>query len=149
MRAENFPTTKSGTGFTLVEVMVGMALLAMIFTSAFGAYFMGLKMIESARDELRASQIIQSELEAMRTLNWEDLEEMSNSFALIEPQGEFVQQFADRYRAYRQVLDINPLQKRVILLVYWRTDPGKPWQSRLFNTIFTKGGLNDYFYREV
>lgn len=143
------PLPHSTKGFTILEVMIAMTLMAMIFSSGFAACFLGLKIIDGARDELRASQIVQSELEAMRTLNWQDLDDMPPSFTKIQPQGEFILLFPDRYRAYRQVIDINSLQKRVIVVVYWRSRGNDQWQSRLFNTVFTRGGLNDYFYRKV
>ncbi len=71
---QNKDAIQSKDGFTLVEVIVSMFLMAIVFTAAFGTYFLGMRMVEDAREEIRASQIIQSELEAMRTLTWDDLE---------------------------------------------------------------------------
>lgn len=135
------------SGFTLVEVVVGMTLMAMIFTAAFGTYFLGMRIVEDAREELRASQIIQSELEAMRTLNWNDLEALPD-VATFEPKGNFVKQFAKDYIAYRQVYDINSEQKRVVIYVWW-TNSRNVYTYQIFNTIFTRYGLNDYYYRQV
>lgn len=138
----------SSGGFTLVEVVIGMTLMAFVFSTALGTYFLGLDLVESSRDEVRASQIIQSELEGMRTLNWSDLQQLPAS-ATITPQGEFVSQYASRYTLTRDVQDIsgtNGTQKYVVLRVQWTDSKGKT-ATHYFNTVFSQFGLNDYYYR--
>ena len=49
MQAANKTHSESKGGFTLVEVIVSMALMAMVFTAAFGTYFLGMRMVEDAR----------------------------------------------------------------------------------------------------
>jgi hypothetical protein len=124
-----------------------MFLMAIVFTAAFGTYFLGMRMVEDAREELRASQIIQSELEALRSLNWGDLDALP-SIAPITPKGTLIQQFAKNYIAYRQVTSIDATQKRVIVYVWWINSRGV-YTYQIANTIFTKGGLNDYYYRKA
>ena len=118
----------------------------MVFTAAFGTYFLGMRIVEDAREELRASQIIQSELEAMRTLNWADMVELegTNQFT---PQGNFIQNFAKNYICYRFV-DTDPDKKRVIIWVWWKNSRGV-YTFQIFNSVFTKNGINDYYYRQV
>ncbi|HSH10050.1 MAG TPA: type II secretion system protein, partial [Oceanipulchritudo sp.] len=70
MRAAAQHSPPNTAGFTLVEVIISMTLMAIVFTAAFGSYFLGMRIIEDAREEVRASQIIQSELERLRTKNW-------------------------------------------------------------------------------
>ena len=143
------PSAKEG--FTLVEVMIGMVLMAIVFTAAFGSYFLGLRIIEDAREEVRASQIIQSELERLRTKNWGQLTEMLNSdpVEFFEPQGTFVRQYAKDYTAYRiiQQLDSRPMY-RVVVVVRWKNSRDVP-VYQLFTTVFTQDGLNDYYYRDI
>ena len=137
-------------GFTLVEVLVGMFLMAIVFTAAFGAYFLGLNMIEDAREEVRAAQIIQSEMERLRTKNWYQLEKMAaGSAQSFEPQGSFIKQYAKDYTAQRWVINLTPTpQMWIILKVNWTDSKGKV-REQWFNAIITQGGLNDYYYREV
>jgi len=136
------------SGFTLVEVMVGMFLLAVVFTSAFGSYFLGMRIVEDAREELRASQIIQSELEAMRTMNWADMEELAAlGTSQFSPQGTFIQNFANDYISYRYVSN-DADKKRVVIWVWWKNSRGT-YTFQIFNTVFTKNGINDYYYRQV
>lgn len=139
-------SSTGSSGFTLVEIIVSMTLMAMILTAAFGTHFLAMHMIEDSRDQVRASQIIQSELEAMRTMNWSDLEDLGSS-GTFTPRGQFVKVFSDRYTAYREIIDLSSTQKEVIIKVTW-TVRGKT-QQQVFNTVFTRNGLNDYNYRAV
>ena len=146
--AQSYPHSKDG--FTLVEVMVSVFLMAIVFTAAFGSYFLGMRMVEDAREELRASQIIQSELEAMRSLSWAELEALP-SIEPIQPTGTLIQQFAKNYIAYRQVYEVTGsggTQKQIIVYVWWKNSRDL-YSHQIANTVFTKGGLNDYYYRKV
>ena len=61
---------KNSEGFTRVELMISTVVLSVIFAGGFGALHQGNRLIEIARDETRAGQILQSEIEDLRTLNW-------------------------------------------------------------------------------
>lgn len=143
-------------GFTLVEVLVGMFLMAIVFTSAFGSYFLGMRLVDDAREELRASQIIQSELERMRTMNWATLDDPTKTPTLAEitPQGDFVKIFASDYEGFREItsldLDGDTVEdaKLVRVWVRWRNSRNR-YTYELFNTIIVREGLNDYYYRKV
>lgn len=139
-------------GFTLVEVMIAMVLMAMVFTAAFGSYFLGMRMIQDSREEVRAAQIIQSELERLRTKNWAQLTKMyiNEPVEFFEPQGTFVKQYAKDYTAYR-IIQKHPDGKPmywVVVVVRWTNSRGV-LVYQLFNTVFTQDGLNDYYYRDI
>ncbi|NDV62956.1 prepilin-type N-terminal cleavage/methylation domain-containing protein [Puniceicoccales bacterium CK1056] len=141
-------TNKTG-GFTLVEVIIGSVLMAIVFTASYASYFLGMNLVEDAREELRASQIIQSELERMRTMNWDAINSVAQVTRVI-PQGDFIQKFSGDYRAYREIKDIDGQTnlKMVRVFVWWTNAKGlRTYQ--VFNTIVTKEGLNDYHYRKV
>lgn len=124
-----------------------MALIAIVFGTAFGVYFMGMRMVEDAREEVRASQIAQSGLEAMRSKSWEDLSEMP--YASILPiSGNFIRKFSNDYFSLCIVENLSPTQKRVSVYVRWKNRRGE-YSYQLFSTLFSKGGLNDYYYRKV
>ena len=138
---------RSQSGFTLVEVLVGTMLMAIIFTAAYGSYLIGLDMVGESRQEVRAAQIIQSQLEAMRTYNWDDLSKLATEEELVL-EGEFIEQFAGMFQVTRKIEDFNEIQKRVTLWVTW-TNASNQSTYRRFTAIFTKNGLSDYYYREV
>jgi prepilin-type N-terminal cleavage/methylation domain-containing protein len=136
-------------GFTLVEVVVGSVLMAMVFSASYASYFLGMNMVEDAREELRASQIVQSELERMRTMNW-DAVANSRTIESVTPEGIYIKQYSDDYRAYREIKDIDGETdiKLVRVFVWWTNSKGQR-TYQVFNTIMTKDGLNDYHYRKV
>lgn len=139
--------TKNRTnGFTLIEVMVATMVLTLALSGGLAALMQGNRMIEEARDLTRVSQIVQSEIESLRTLNWADLEALPNNFQKLALQGNFADRFADKYTLYRLVLPHGSNQKAVYIYVYWNSPRGalrREWHYARF----TKGGLNDYFYR--
>src|SRR5210317_631064 len=114
--AANINKLPGKAGFTLVEVIVSMVLLGIIFSSAFSTYMLGIDMINDAREELRASQIIHSEIERLRTKNWTDLNKLSD-YDSVEPHGEFAALFADKYTAYRYLIDLNAAQDKMLVAV--------------------------------
>jgi prepilin-type N-terminal cleavage/methylation domain-containing protein len=147
MQAVGKTYSNSKDGFTLVEVIISMTLMAMVFTAAFGTYFLGMRMVEDAREEIRASQIVQSELESMRSMSWTDLSALP-SLAPIKPTGNLINQFSQNYIAYRQVESISATKKRVSVWVWWKNSRGV-YSLQIFSTFFSEGGLNDYYYRKV
>ena len=82
----------------------------------------------------------------MRTMNWNDVEALvgTNTFT---PQGNFIQNFSNNYISYRYVSD-GTEQKEVIIWVWWKNSRGV-YTFQIFNTVFTKNGINDYYYRQV
>lgn len=60
-------------GFTLVEVLVGIVLLATVFTVFYVGITAGFGLIQLARENLRATQILQEKTEAIRLVTWDQL----------------------------------------------------------------------------
>ena len=133
----------------MVEVVIGSVLMAMVFSASYGSYFLGMNLVEDAREELRASQIIQSELERMRTMNWDSFTKVG-SISKVNPQGDFIKKFSGDYQAYREIKDVagETDLKLVRIFVWWTNSKGQR-TYQVFNTIVTKEGLNDYHYRKV
>lgn len=143
---------QSKGGFTLLETVVGMTLMAAVFGSAYASYFLGLNIIEDAREELRATQIIQSELERLRTITWVELTALA-TVSSFEPQGEFVKMYSGMYATKRKVEDVvvvgaNAGLKQVTLYVSWTSRRGKE-RTQVFSTLFAENGLSDYYYRQA
>ena len=60
-------------GFTLVEVLVGTVLLTVMFTAFYVGISAGFGVIQLARENLRATQILQEKTEAIRLVTWDQL----------------------------------------------------------------------------
>jgi prepilin-type N-terminal cleavage/methylation domain-containing protein len=139
--------TSGRKAFTLVEIMVALTLISMIFAGVFGILRQSLFLTESARDYTRVAQILQSEIELMRSMNWTDLSAVPY-WSKFEPQGTFVAAYKDRYTCYKWVLNRNADQKEILLVCLW-TDGRNKTLYKTYRTLFTRRGLNDYYYRAL
>jgi uncharacterized protein (TIGR02598 family) len=56
--------------FTLVEVMVGVGVLAVTIVALYAAFSFGFSTIRLSQEEVRADQILVEKLETLRVYNW-------------------------------------------------------------------------------
>lgn len=68
-------------GFTLAEIMVGCALMAVMVVSLYGGISFGFASVNMARQNLRATQIALEKMEITRMYSWEQLN--SNGFVPV------------------------------------------------------------------
>jgi len=59
--------------FSLVEVMVAIAIVAISFVSLYAGITSGVQVIQLARENLRATQIMVEKMETMRIKSWNEL----------------------------------------------------------------------------
>jgi len=57
--------------YTLAEVMVSVLLLGLLTVSLFTALSSGMALVQSARENLRATQILSQKMESLRVLSWD------------------------------------------------------------------------------
>lgn len=58
---------------TLAEVMVAVAVLAILLVSLFAGFSFGFNVIKSTREDLRATQIMLQKIEGLRLCTWNEL----------------------------------------------------------------------------
>lgn len=76
---ENISTaSRARRAFTLIEVMIAVAITAIIFMAVHYGIITGLMLAQSGREQLRANQICLSRMEGIRLCNW-DTQLFSNS----------------------------------------------------------------------
>jgi type II secretory pathway pseudopilin PulG len=63
----------SQSAFTFVEVMIGMAIMVVLFTSLFAGMTMGLGVTQMSRENQRATQIMADKMEGVRLYTWDQL----------------------------------------------------------------------------
>jgi hypothetical protein len=135
-------------GFTAVEVVIGAVLMTMLITSMLHLIKQGTYLVELARDHTRVTQILQSEIEDMRTYRWTDLSD-EGQLEIFQPEGNFANSFAKDYYCYIWNWDLVAGEKKeVYVYVSWK-DSMNRWHYTYYVTRFTKDGLNDYYYRAV
>jgi prepilin-type N-terminal cleavage/methylation domain-containing protein len=59
--------------FTLVEVMIAVAILGIMFVALYGGMSSGFAVTQLARENLRATQIMLERMEGIRLYNWEQV----------------------------------------------------------------------------
>jgi hypothetical protein len=59
--------------FTMIDSAVGMGVLGIVLISLFGCFAFGFNVVKISRDELRATQIVQEKMEAIRLYSWKQL----------------------------------------------------------------------------
>ena len=57
--------------FTLIEVMLAVVIVGVEFVSLYVAITQGFAVVQSARENLRATQIMQEQVEIIRVLDWD------------------------------------------------------------------------------
>lgn len=67
--------------FTLVEVLFAVVVLATVAIAFYAALSSGFAVVQSARENLRATQIMTQKLEAVRLCRWDQL----GNFSFVEP----------------------------------------------------------------
>jgi hypothetical protein len=70
-RCFGFASSKAtDSAFTLVEVVVGAAILALTVVALYGAFSFGFSTIKVSQEDVRADQILVQKLETLRVYNW-------------------------------------------------------------------------------
>jgi hypothetical protein len=74
-------------GYTFIEVLVAGALLGFMATSLCGAFSAGFCVIQSTRENLRATQVMVQKLEAIRLFTWSQVCDTTNYLTpvFVEP----------------------------------------------------------------
>ena len=142
--AGSVKSSKSG-GYTLIEIMVAATIFAAVFSGVMIGVSNGFSMIDKARHHTRVSQLLQSEMETLRTNSWADLEKLPAEVE-INPDVQFGQDYFENYTVKRVIQDIGTVRKLVTVSASWVDRSGRA-ETRSYSTIFTKEGLNDYYYR--
>ncbi len=153
-RAAGRPRT---AGFTIFEVAIAGAVMALGIATSIIAMQSSFKTIDVARDTTLASQILQSEMERLRLMAWNNPTTTAVDSICELPEKEEVSlssmfsssaAVAARFRVVRTVeIDSSrPTDVRYITIyVQWRTADGRT-QQRSFRSMYAKNGLYDYYY---
>jgi prepilin-type N-terminal cleavage/methylation domain-containing protein len=62
----------SARGYTLVEVMVSVGVLAVMLAALYPAFALGFSSIKTTREDARATQIVTQKLEGFRLITWDN-----------------------------------------------------------------------------
>lgn len=131
----------------MAEVIVAAGIFGLVITGGFAGVRMGFEIVENSRHYTRISQILQSEVESLRSLSWANLNQLSTNEEIdIKPQ--FSTSAYDDYTVRRRIYTESSTLRRVEVIVGYATRSGKLVNLK-YLTYFTEGGVNDYYYRTI
>jgi len=146
------PRTKPrNAGFTIVEVAIASTILVVALCSCFGVLQMSFKLLDNARTSTLAAQIMQSEIERLRLLNWSDLSSLSTTTPTpinVSAVYSGDSNMAKRFAATRHITPTAGRETTMMdiqISVTWTGTNGATY-VRSFKTKYSKNGLYDYFY---
>lgn len=148
------PNKTSQNGFSLPEAMVATLIVGLLFTSLYSGISYGFTMINLARENLRATQILQEKMETLRLYSWDQI----NTAGFIPP--EFLAAYWDTNSGITNVgfyytgavMIVNaPLTetyasdlKEVTVNLEWVSSG--VLRKREMKTFVSKNGLQNYVY---
>jgi len=139
------------SGFSLVEVTVGMAVIGTTSIALFSGFTSGFFTMQMARENLRATQIMLEKTETLRLYSWDQI----NTVGFIPPT------FTARYDpnstnsgiVYSGTIAISPCNlatsfsndmRTVTVTLSWAT--GSLPRSRSFSTYISRNRIQNYIY---
>lgn len=129
-------------GFTLVELLISLTIFTIVVVSGFACVKMGMGMVDNARHHTRASQIMQSEIETVRSLAWANLTALPTARTNVSVASQFDDSSYTKYQLYRTISGSGDARK-ITLEASWTDIAGRS-HSKTYVTQYTKGGLYDY-----
>lgn len=103
---------------------------------------MGLQLIDQSRHQTRVAQMLQTEIERLRSMAWADLVAMSNSPTVVAISAEFSPADNGNYYMTRALTGSGESRK-ITLSMTWSDSRGQT-KSKTYVTQYTQGGLYDY-----
>ncbi len=146
-------TAASRCAFTLIEVMIAVLIIGITFVTLYLGFTQGFAIIQVARENLRATQILQEKTETIRLYTWEQIN--SNGFIPTTFNVDFYPAGTSGARGitYNGTLTISapPVtesyandMKLVTVRVNWTS--GKVNRQREMRTMVSRYGLHNYIY---
>lgn len=128
-------------GFSLTEFMIGIAVAGIVFAGAISSVTLGFRSAINARDNRNATQILRHEVDSVRLLSWQEVEQL-NGNETYSAAPRFRAATGDRFTVIREITDQDGGAKRVILTVQWPGAFGGERERSIW-TFVSRNGLNN------
>ena len=131
--------------FTIAEVMMAAAVMALAITTAITTMQRGFIALDAARGTSYAAQIMQTEMEKIRLQNWTTVSAYSSSATTLTIDSSFTSNsyIGNRYTLTRTATTVHTGMLQITLTISWRTYDGRT-ESRSCTTYYGQNGLYDY-----
>ena len=151
---ENLNSNSRQSAYTLAEVMVGVAIMSVMFLTLYLGFTQGFGVVQSSRENLRATQILQQQAEIIRLYTWEQVDPASGWIPATTtwtfyPLGGI----GNRGITYTGTVSVAnaPMtesyaadNKLVTFALTWKS--GNIQRQRQISTLVSKYGLHNYIY---
>ena len=142
-------------GFTIVEVMVAAIILVLGISTSLTTVVYGMRAVDTARSSTLAAQIMQSEMENIRLLNWAQLTALPASgtvdISSVISSGSSssldttLNNIISKFTCTRTISTPKTDMREITLTVSWNGQDGRS-HSNNYITRYCKNGLYDFYY---
>lgn len=151
--------------FSMIEVLVGMAIIGIIFVSTYLCISQSVRVTEMTRYDLRATQILNEKMEILRLYTWNQITngtsiptKFTNRFYTLGANnngasytGKVSLRVLKDYAGDEPELDADygnlaPFLRKAIVRVTWVTPGTTKVQTRSISTLVSSNGLQTYIY---
>ena len=146
------PPAQAVAAFSLIEVLTALGLVGILFLSVYTGLGTGFAVIGVARENLRATQVMQEKLETLRLYSWDQIN--SNNFipktftASYQPGGStntgIVYTGTMTLTNYTGTESYSTNLRLVTVAVSWTSGSAK--RTRQMQTAVSRYGLQNYIY---
>ncbi|MGV3773654.1 MAG: PulJ/GspJ family protein [Verrucomicrobiales bacterium] len=155
------PSLGSDLAFTMIELMVAVAIVGVMFVSLYAGFSTGFAVIQLARENLRASQILQEKMETIRLYTWDQINRTNfipatfvEPFYAVSQTGSTIPASSgDTGLIYTGKVSITnaPVTesysselRMVTITINWKS--ANVQRTREMSTFVTRNGLQNYIY---
>ncbi len=142
-------------GFGIVDAMVGMAIVGVCFGALYSGLAFGFKVVQFARENTRATQILVQQMETVRLLTWNQLTNTNPNFIATGktniPYYAVGTNLGSIYYTQQIFVASSGLStsyaadmKKVTVQLHWST--GKQMRTRSISTFVSRNGMQNYVY---
>lgn len=149
------PIRQNQAGFTLVEVMLASIIMVLGIATSLTTITFGMRAIDTARHSTLAAQIMQSEMENIRLLNWAQVTALPASetvdISSIISSGtsstldDTLNNIIGKFTCLRTITTPKANMREITLTVSWNGQDGRA-HSNSYITRYCKDGLYDFYY---
>jgi len=138
--------------FGLTESLIGVVIIGVVFTALYAGMTTGFQSVRSARENLRATQILLEKFESLRLYNWDQITS-TNNYIPTTFTNHYVLNPTTAGTVYTGTVRIDAVpitevyrddMRSVTVTVEWTT--GSTRRSRTFTSYVAKYGLQHYIY---
>ncbi len=160
LNSKGYPSSKiprtGSKGFTLVETVIGMAIVSFVFMALYSGISHGFKIILTSQQNMRATQVMLEKMETIRLYSWTQLltpDFIPESFvAALDPADTDIEDLSeDEVFDGEVAIEASGLgtsyageMRKITITLKWKTS-GRP-QERSMTTLVSKNGLQNYIY---